>query len=184
MKSLVIAEKPSVARDIARVLHCTQKGNGILEGKEYVVTWALGHLVTLADPEEYDKKYMKWDMETLPMMPDKMKLVVIRQTSKQYQAVKTQLFRKDIGDIIIATDAGREGELIHRYLYEYIGCATPFDRLWISSLTDKAIREGLENLKNGAEYDNLYYAAKARSEADWLVGINATQALTLSLIHI
>lgn len=94
MKSLVIAEKPSVARDIARVLHCTQKGNGILEGKEYVVTWALGHLVTLADPEEYDKKYMKWDMETLPMMPDKMKLVVIRQTSKQYQAVKTQLFEK------------------------------------------------------------------------------------------
>lgn len=96
------------SKDIARVLHCTQKGNGILEGKEYVVTWALGHLVTLADPEEYDKKYMKWDMETLPMMPDKMKLVVIRQTSKQYQAVKTQLFRKDIGDIIIATDAGRE----------------------------------------------------------------------------
>ena len=114
MKSLVIAEKPSVARDIARVLHCTQKGNGILEGKEYVVTWALGHLVTLADPEEYDKKYMKWNMETLPMMPDKMKLVVIRQTSKQYQAVKTQLFRKDIGDIIIATDAGREGELVAR----------------------------------------------------------------------
>ena len=118
MKSLVIAEKPSVARDIARVLHCNQKGNGILEGKEYVVTWALGHLVTLADPEEYDKKYVKWDMETLPMMPEKMKLVVIRQTSKQYQAVKAQLFRKDIGDIIIATDAGREAELVARWILD------------------------------------------------------------------
>lgn len=109
MKSLVIAEKPSVARDIARVLHCSQKENGALEGKEYVVTWALGHLVTLADTEEYDKKYTKWEMNTLPMMPEKMKLVVIRQTAKQYQAVKNQLFRKDIGDIVIATDAGREG---------------------------------------------------------------------------
>ena len=107
MKSLVIAEKPSVARDIARVLRCNQKGNGTLEGKEYVVTWALGHLVTLAEPEEYDKKYTKWEMSTLPMMPDRMKLVVIRQTGKQYNAVKTQLYRKDIKDIIIATDAGR-----------------------------------------------------------------------------
>ena len=107
MKSLVIAEKPSVARDIARVLHCTQKGNRTLEGKEHVVTWALGHLVTLADPEEYDKKYTKWEMSALPMLPDKMKLVVIRQTGKQYNAVKTQLYRKDIKDIIISTDAGR-----------------------------------------------------------------------------
>lgn len=167
MKSLVIAEKPSVARDIARVLHCTQKGNGILEGKEYVVTWALGHLVTLADPEEYDKKYMKWDMETLPMMPDKMKLVVIRQTSKQYQAVKTQLFRKDIGDIIIATDAGREGELVARWILDKSGCHKPIRRLWISSVTDKAIRDGFHNLKDGRDYDNLYRAAVARAEADW-----------------
>ena len=178
MKSLVIAEKPSVARDIARVLHCTQKGNGILEGKEYVVTWALGHLVTLADPEEYDKKYMKWDMETLPMMPDKMKLVVIRQTSKQYQAVKTQLFRKDIGDIIIATDAGREGELVARWILDKSGCHKPIRRLWISSVTDKAIRDGFHNLKDGRDYDNLYRAAVARAEADWLVGLNATRALT------
>ena len=178
MKSLVIAEKPSVARDIARVLHCTQKGNGILEGKEYVVTWALGHLVTLADPEEYDKKYMKWDMETLPMMPDKMKLVVIRQTSKQYQAVKTQLFRKDIGDIIIATDAGREGELVARWILDKSGCHKPIRRLWISSVTDKAIRDGFHNLKDGRDYDNLYRAAVARAEADWLVGINGTRALT------
>ena len=178
MKSLVIAEKPSVARDIARVLHCNQKGNGILEGKKYVVTWALGHLVTLADPEEYDKKYVKWDMETLPMMPEKMKLVVIRQTSKQYQAVKAQLFRKDIGDIIIATDAGREGELVARWILDKSGCRKPIRRLWISSVTDKAIRDGFHNLKDGREYDNLYRAAVARAEADWLVGINGTRALT------
>lgn len=178
MKSLVIAEKPSVARDIARVLHCNQKGNGVLEGKEYAVTWALGHLVTLADPEEYDKKYMKWDMQTLPMMPDKMKLVVIRQTSKQYQAVKTQLFRKDIGDIIIATDAGREGELVARWILDKSGCRKPIRRLWISSVTDKAIKDGFQNLKDGKEYNNLYRAAVARAEADWLVGINGTRALT------
>ena len=178
MKSLVIAEKPSVARDIARVFHCNQKGNGVLEGKDYAVTWALGHLVTLADPEEYDKKHMKWDMQTLPMMPDKMKLVVIRQTSKQYQAVKTQLFRKDIGDIIIATDAGREGELVARWILDKSGCHKPIRRLWISSVTDKAIKDGFQNLKDGREYNNLYRAAVARAEADWLVGINGTRALT------
>ena len=178
MKSLVIAEKPSVARDIARVLHCSQKGNGSLEGKEYVVTWALGHLVTLADPEEYDKKYIKWDMGTLPMMPDHMKLVVIRQTAKQYNAVKTQLFRKDIGDIIIATDAGREGELVARWILDKSGCHKPIRRLWISSVTDKAIRDGFHSLKDGRAYDNLYRAAAARAEADWLVGMNGTRALT------
>lgn len=178
MKSLVIAEKPSVARDIARVLHCSQKGNGCLEGKDYVVTWALGHLVTLADPEEYDKKYMKWEMNTLPMMPDHMKLVVIRQTGKQYNAVKTQLFRKDIGDIIIATDAGREGELVARWILDKSGCRKPIRRLWISSVTDKAIKDGFHNLKDGRAYDNLYRAAVARAEADWLVGMNGTRALT------
>ena len=178
MKSLVIAEKPSVARDIARVLHCTQKGNGTLEGKEYVVTWALGHLVTLADPEEYDKKYTKWEMSALPMLPDKMKLVVIRQTGKQYNAVKTQLYRKDIKDIIIATDAGREGELVARWILDKADCHKPIRRLWISSVTDKAIKEGFANLKNGHEYDNLYRAAVARAEADWLVGMNGTRALT------
>ena len=178
MKSLVIAEKPSVARDIARVLHCSQKGNGCLEGKEYVVTWALGHLVTLADPEEYDKKYMKWEMNTLPMMPEHMKLVVIRQTAKQYNAVKTQLFRKDVGDIIIATDAGREGELVARWILDKSGCRKPIRRLWISSVTDKAIRDGFHNLKDGREYNDLYRAASARAEADWLVGMNGTRALT------
>lgn len=178
MKSLVIAEKPSVARDIARVLGAGQKGNGCLEGREYVVTWALGHLVTLADPEEYDKKYMKWEMSTLPMMPEQMKLVVIRQTSRQYQAVKTQLFRNDIKDIIIATDAGREGELVARWILEKAGCRKAIRRLWISSVTDKAIRDGFHNLKDGREYNNLYRAAAARAEADWLVGMNGTRALT------
>ena len=178
MKSLVIAEKPSVARDIARVLHCNQKGNGTLEGKEYVVTWALGHLVTLADPEEYDRKYTKWEMSTLPMMPDKMKLVVIRQTGKQYNAVKTQLYRKDIKDVVIATDAGREGELVARWILDKADCHKSIRRLWISSVTDKAIKEGVANLKNGHEYDNLYRAAVARAEADWLVGMNGTRALT------
>ena len=178
MKSLVIAEKPSVARDIARVLSCGQKSSGALEGKSYIVTWALGHLVTLADPEEYDKKYTKWEMDTLPMMPEHMKLVVIRQSAKQFAAVKAQLFRKDVGDIIIATDAGREGELVARWILEKAGCRKPIRRLWISSVTDKAIKEGFANLKNGHEYDNLYRAAAARAEADWLVGINGTRALT------
>ena len=178
MKSLVIAEKPSVARDIARVLGANQKNQGALEGPKYVVTWALGHLVTLAAPEEYDKKYEKWEMQTLPMMPEKMKLVVIRQTGKQFSVVKSQLFRKDIGEIIIATDAGREGELVARWILEKAGCHKPIKRLWISSVTDKAIKEGFANLKNGHEYDNLYRAAAARAEADWLVGMNGTRALT------
>ena len=178
MKSLVIAEKPSVARDIARVLGANQKNGGILEGKNYVVTWALGHLVTLADPEEYDRKYEKWEMATLPMLPKDMKLVVIRQTGRQFSIVKTQLFRKDIGEIIIATDAGREGELVARWILEKAGCHKPIKRLWISSVTDKAIKEGFANLKDGHDYDNLYRAAVARAEADWLVGMNGTRALT------
>ena len=178
MKSLVIAEKPSVARDIARVLGANQKNGGILEGKNYVVTWALGHLVTLAAPEEYDRKYEKWEMATLPMLPKEMKLVVIRQTGRQFSVVKTQLFRKDIGEIIIATDAGREGELVARWILEKAGCHKPIKRLWISSVTDKAIKEGFANLKDGHDYDNLYRAAVARAEADWLVGMNGTRALT------
>ena len=178
MKALVIAEKPSVARDIARVLHCEKKLDGGMEGRDYIVTWALGHLVTLADPEAYDKKYVKWEMETLPMMPDKMKLVVIPQTGKQFRAVKALLFRKDVGSVVIATDAGREGELVARWILEITGCQKPIKRLWISSVTDKAIWEGFEHLRDGREYDNLYRAAAARAEADWLVGINATRALT------
>lgn len=163
--------------------HCASaalysQGNGVLEGNDYAVTWALGHLVTLADPEEYDKKYTKWEMSALPMLPDKMKLVVIRQTGKQYQAVRTQLYRKDIGDVIIATDAGREGELVARWILDKAECRKPIRRLWISSVTDKAIKEGFANLKDGHQYDNLYRAAVARAQADWLVGMNGTRALT------
>ena len=178
MKSLVIAEKPSVARDIARVLRCGKNLNGALEGDQYIVTWGLGHLVTLADPEDYDPKYKTWRMEDLPMMPDQFKLEVIKQTGKQFSAVKAQLQRKDTGEIIIATDAGREGELVARLILEKAGCRKPIKRLWISSVTDKAIKDGFAKLKNGHEYDNLYDAAMCRAEADWLVGINATRALT------
>ncbi|MCC2879898.1 DNA topoisomerase III [Lachnoclostridium pacaense] len=178
MKSLVIAEKPSVARDIARVLKCGKNINGAIEGDRYIVTWGLGHLVTLADPEDYDKKYKEWKMEDLPMVPDVFKLEVIGQTAKQYHAVKAQIHRQDVGEIIIATDAGREGELVARLILKKAGSNKPIKRLWISSVTDKAIREGFAHLKDGREYDSLYDAAMCRAEADWLVGINATRALT------
>ena len=178
MKSLVIAEKPSVARDIARVLGCRQNINGAMEGPKYIVTWGLGHLVTLADPEGYDGKYKEWKIEDLPLMPEPFKLEVIRQTGKQYQAVKAQLHRKDVGQVVIATDAGREGELVARLILKKAGCDKPLKRLWISSVTDKAIREGFAHLKDGKDYENLADAAMCRAEADWLVGINATRALT------
>jgi len=178
MKALIIAEKPSVARDIARVLHCNKNNNGVIEGGNYVVTWGLGHLVTLADPEDYDPKYKEWKIEDLPMMPDQFRLEVIKQTGKQYRVVKSQIHRADVGEIIIATDAGREGELVARLVLEKAGNKKPIKRLWISSVTDKAIKEGFAKLKNGHEYDNLYDAAMCRAEADWLVGINATRALT------
>ncbi len=178
MKSLVIAEKPSVARDIARVLRCTRSQDGAIEGDNYIVTWGLGHLVTLADPEDYDPKYKEWKMDNLPMMPEKFKLEVIKQTGKQYRVVKTQIHRNDVNQIIIATDAGREGELVARLILEKAGNKKPTKRLWISSVTDKAIKEGFANLKDGHQYDNLYDAAMCRAEADWLVGINATRALT------
>lgn len=178
MKTLVIAEKPSVGRDIARVLQCTRNSQGALEGEKYIVTWALGHLVTLADPEGYDAKYKSWRGEDLPMMPQHFKLVVIKQTHRQFQIVKNQLLRKDVGTIVIATDAGREGELVARWILKIVGNKKPVKRLWISSVTDKAIREGFKNLKDGRAYLNLYAAAEARAEADWLVGMNGTRALT------
>lgn len=177
-KTLVIAEKPSVGRDIGRVLKCGKKIDGALEGSQYIVTWGLGHLVTLADPEHYDKKYKEWKMEDLPMLPVKMDIEVIKQTGKQYQAVKRQIYRKDVSDIVIATDAGREGELVARWILKKADNHKPCKRLWISSVTDKAIRQGFEHLKNAKEYDNLYHAAVCRAEADWLVGLNATRALT------
>ncbi|KXY02527.1 DNA topoisomerase III [Bacillus cereus] len=177
-KSVVIAEKPSVARDIARVLKCDKKGNGYLEGSKYIVTWALGHLVTLADPESYDVKYKKWNLEDLPMLPERLKLTVIKQTGKQFNAVKSQLLRKDVNEIIVATDAGREGELVARWIIDKVRINKPIKRLWISSVTDKAIKDGFANLKSGKAYDNLYASAVARSEADWYIGLNATRALT------
>ncbi|PFY93146.1 DNA topoisomerase III [Bacillus pseudomycoides] len=177
-KSVVIAEKPSVARDIARVLKCDKKGNGYLEGNKYIVTWALGHLVTLADPESYDVKYKKWNLEDLPMLPERLKLTVIKQTGKQFNAVKSQLIRKDVTEIIVATDAGREGELVARWIIDKVKINKPIKRLWISSVTDKAIKDGFANLKPGKAYENLYASAVARSEADWYIGLNATRALT------
>lgn len=177
-KQLVLAEKPSVGRDIARVLNCTKQGNGYLEGKDYIVTWALGHLVTLADPEAYDPKYKSWQLEDLPMLPKAFKLVVIPKTAKQFKAVKSQMLRKDVTEIIIATDAGREGELVARWIIDKASVKKPIKRLWISSVTDKAIKEGFKNLKDGRKYDSLYSSAIARSEADWIVGMNATRALT------
>jgi len=177
-KKLVLAEKPSVGRDIARVLNCTKSGNGFLEGKDYIVTWALGHLVTLADPENYNDKYKTWNLDDLPIIPDSFKLVVIKKTGKQFAAVKAQMTRSDVSEIIIATDAGREGELVARLILEKIGVKKPLKRLWISSVTDKAIKEGFVKLKDGRSYESLYSAAMARSVADWIVGINATRALT------
>ena len=177
-KTLVLAEKPSVARDIARALGCGQKGNGFLTGPKYIVTWALGHLVTLAEPETYDKKYKTWKMEDLPMLPKEMKLTVIRGTAKQYGIVKSLLHRPDVQELIIATDAGREGELVARWILEMAGFHKPIKRLWISSQTDRAIREGFANLKPGRNYESLYHSAQCRAEADWLVGLNVTRALT------
>ena len=186
----IIAEKPSVAREIARIVKATKREIGYYTGNGYNVTWAFGHLVQPALPDGYGIKGFHRD--NLPIIPPVFKLIPRQvKTDKGYKPdsdVTAQikiiggLFRES-ERIIVATDAGREGELIFRYLYEYIGCATPFDRLWISSLTDKAIREGLERLESGNKYDNLYYAAKARSEADWLVGINATQAITVAAGH-
>lgn len=179
MKSVVLAEKPSVARDIARVLGCEQKGNGYLEGKQYIVTWALGHLVTQAQPEQYDNDFKEWKMENLPIIPKPFKLVPIKQSMKQYNAVKAQLARGDVNEIIIATDAGREGELVARWILEKTKTNKPLKRLWISSVTDKAIKDGFNNLKDGKAYENLFAAAVSRAEADWVVGINATRALTV-----
>ena len=186
MTTCIIAEKPSVARDIARIVGATSKQDGYMEGCGYVVTWAMGHLVALAMPEAYG--FSAYKAEDLPIRPNPFQLIVrqVRRDKefvsdpsalKQLKVIRSCFDKAD--RIIVATDAGREGELIFRYIYQHFGCRKPFDRLWISSLTDKAIREGLSNLKPGSHYDNLYYSAKARSEADWLVGINASRALSI-----
>ena len=186
MNICIIAEKPSVARDIARIVEANNRQDGFLEGNGYVVTWAVGHLIALAMPEAYG--FSAYKREDLPIRPNPF-LLVVRQVRKDKEYVSDPAALKQLkvirscfdkaDRIIVATDAGREGELIFRYIYQYLDCRKPFDRLWISSLTDKAIREGLSNLKPGSCYDNLYYSAKARSEADWLVGINASRALSI-----
>jgi len=178
MKKLVLAEKPSVGRDISKVLGCVKKNNSYFEGKDYIVTWALGHLVTLAAPEKYKKEFSEWKLETLPMLPQPFKLEVIGSTSKQYSEVKKLLERKDVSEVVIATDAGREGELVARWILDYARCKKPIKRLWISSVTDKAIKDGFNKLVDGHKYDRLYKAAVSRAQADWIVGINGTRALT------
>ena len=178
MKTLVLAEKPSVGRELSRILNCAPRGKTHAEGDRYVITWALGHLVTLAEPDDYDAKYKTWRMEDLPMLPEEMRLKVIRQSSHQFRAVKDLMKRNDISEMIIATDAGREGELVARWIMKLAGWRKPFKRLWISSQTDAAVKEGFAKLKPGAAYDNLSHAARCRSEADWLIGLNVTRALT------
>lgn len=176
---LVIAEKPSVGRDIARVLGCRTSGDGCLIGDRYTVTWAVGHLVTLAEPDELDERLKKWSYDTLPILPQTIPLKVISATKAQFTKVKKLMNDKETDRLICATDAGREGELIFRYIYEMSGCTKPFDRLWISSMTDEAISEGFKKIRPGADYDGLYRSALCRSHADWLVGMNASRAFTL-----
>ena len=178
MKSVVLCEKPSVARDIARNLGAKNNKNGCLEGDKYIVTWALGHLVTLQTPDKY-KEFSNVSLENLPMIPKYMKTEIIKKTFKQYKIIETAVNRKDVNEVIIATDAGREGELVARYILEKTNCKKKVKRLWISSVTDKAIKDGFKNLKAGDDYLGLYYSGVARANADWLVGINASRALTL-----
>ncbi|ETT61390.1 DNA topoisomerase III [Paenibacillus odorifer] len=178
MKTLVLAEKPSVAREIARVMGCNNKQKSYIEGPKYVVTWALGHLVGLAEPEDYNKKFATWALEDLPILPEKTKLKVLRETNQQYKAVQHLMKRQDIEELIVATDAAREGELLARWIMNMAGWKKPFRRLWISSQTDKAIKEGFAKLHPGREFDRLYESARCRAEADWMIGLNVTRALT------
>ena len=178
-KMLVVAEKPSVGRDIARVLHCADRGAGCLIGEQYVVTWAIGHLVSLCEPDELDAKYKRWNYQTLPMLPETIPLKVLPGTKDQYKIVAGLMNSGDFDSVICATDAGREGELIFRYIYEKCGCKKPISRLWINSMTDEAIQEGFHTIRPGSDYDGLYRSAVCRSKADWLVGMNATRAFTL-----
>ena len=178
-KIVVLAEKPSVGRDIARVIGCKTRGEGCLIGDPYIVTWAVGHLVTLEEPDEMDDKYKKWTFATLPILPEEIPLKVISGTRSQFSIIKKLINDKETDSLICATDAGREGELIFRYIYEKAGCKKPFSRLWISSMTDEAIRDGFQAIRPGKEYDGLYESARCRSKADWLVGMNASRAFTL-----
>lgn len=178
-KILVVAEKPSVARDYARVLGCDQKRQGYLEGKQYCITWAIGHLISLAEPEVYDNKYKIWKFEDLPIVPERFKTKIVRKTNQQYQIVKKLMNDEKIESIICGTDSGREGELIFRLIYIQARCRKPFKRLWVSSLTDESIQTGFQQVKEGNEYETLYHSARCRAEADWLVGMNASRAYSI-----
>lgn len=178
MKSLVLCEKPSVAREIARVLGCNKTSKSYIESDKYIVTWALGHLIELKMPEHYDPKYKNWNLDDLPIIPEKMDLKVMKQTSHQYKAIEQLAKRKDVHECIIATDAGREGELVARWILDKIRFQKPMKRLWISSQTDKAILDGFRKLKSSKEFDPLYASAVCRAQADWLIGLNVTRALT------
>jgi len=178
MKALVLAEKPSVAKELARVLGCAAKHKSYYEGPRYVVTWALGHLAALAEPEDYDPRHKQWELEALPLMPAPMRIKPLKETSHQFRAVADLCRRGDLEELIIATDAGREGELVARWIMELVKWKKPFKRLWISSQTDQAIKEGFAKLRPGKEYDRLFASARCRAEADWLIGLNLTRALT------
>ena len=179
-KKLIVAEKPSVARDIARVLGVNGRGQGCLVGAEYIVTWAIGHLVSLCEPGETDERWVKWRMEDLPMLPKVIPLKVLPDTESQFAVIRELMLDRQVDSLICATDSAREGELIFRYIYQKVGCDKPVERLWISSMTDAAIRQGFEQLKPAACYDALYESARCRSEADWLVGMNASRAFSLA----
>lgn len=172
---LVIAEKPSAAQSLAKVIGANQKKDGYLEGNGYIVSWCVGHLIELANPEHYDEKYKKWRKEDLSIFPAPFSYQVTAYTKKQYQVLKDFMKRSDVNSLVEATDAGREGELIFRLVYKQAGCKKLFERLWISSMEDKAIKDGFANLKPSVDYDELYEAALCRERADWLVGINATR---------
>lgn len=172
---LVIAEKPSVAMEIGKVLGVTKKENSCLKGSNYIISWCYGHLVGLAQPSVYDEKYQKWKIEDLPIIPTNYFLTINEETKEHFYYLKRLMNSDDIDEIICATDSGREGELIFRLVYEKTNCKKPVKRLWVSSLTEEAIKNGFKNLKNSNEYDNLYYAGKYRAIADWLVGLNATR---------
>lgn len=178
LAQLVLAEKPSVAQSIAKVIGATSRRDGYLEGGGYVVSWCVGHLVELAAADQYDPRYSHWAREDLPIVPEPWKYNVSGATKKQFDILKTLMEREDVTELVEATDAGREGELIFRLVYHQAGCRKPFKRLWISSMEDFAIRQGFENLLPGADYDRLYDAALCRSKADWLVGINGTRLFT------
>ena len=178
-KRLIIAEKPSVGRDIANVLNCKENGNGCRIGNDDIVTWAVGHLVGICSPDEMDEKYAEWKLEDLPIFPDPFPLKVLESGRKQFEIVKALMNDPEVDRIVCATDAGREGELIFRYIYQMSGCRKPVERLWISSMTYRAIKEGFENLKPDSEYDNLYQSARCRSEADWLIGMNGSRVYAI-----